>query len=285
MPTLVLASPAKLNLFLEVVGKRPDGYHDLESVFLEIDLADTLAARSVEDGHITLACSNAGVPHGDGNLVVRAATLLRRECGIRDGIHFELDKRIPMGGGLGGGSSNAAAALRLANRLWKTGLSDRELAAIGLQVGSDVPFFLQGGVCLCRGRGEVITPLESFPRDIKLGLALSGIHSATADAFRGLRLPGSGRAFTAEAFIRAMRAGDVEAMTKEAFNRFEETVFAALPALDALHRVLEKKLGHPVRMSGSGSGLWFFAEERNADASHPGVKLLKIRPRPEIREV
>lgn len=255
MPTL--SSPAKLNLFLEVIGRRPDGFHDIESVFLEIDLADTLSAAPAETNAITLTCDNPAVPTGDGNLVVRAAELLRRECGVGAGIRFHLEKRIPMGGGLGGGSSNAAAALRLANNVWNTGLADADLAVLGARLGSDVPFFFYGGACLCQGRGEIITPLAPFPAAVPLGLAVTGIHSDTAAAYRGLRHLGTGDLRSAERFIRAINAGDAEAMAAAAFNRFEESVFMALPRLGEIHRHLETRLGRPVRMSGSGSGLWF----------------------------
>lgn len=257
------SSPAKLNLFLEVVGKRPDGFHDIESVFVEIGLADTLHAALADSEASTLACDDPAVPTDGKNLILQAAELLRSECGLGGrtaGIHFRLEKRIPMGGGLGGGSSNAAAALRLANDLWRTGLSDARLAELGARLGSDVPFFLHGGTCLCEGRGERITPLPPFPANVALGLAVSGIHSDTAAAYRGLRLPAAPERRTAAAFIRAMERADVPGMTRAAFNRFEETVFATLPGLWAIHRKAERTLHRPVRMSGSGSGLWFFRE-------------------------
>lgn len=256
MPTRV--SPAKLNLFLEVTGRRSDGYHDIVSVFVEIDLADTLHAEPDPDGTTTLQCDDPRVPTGSDNLILRAANLLRDECGGAGGIRFRLEKRIPMGGGLGGGSSNAAAALRLANELWRTGLSDGELAELGARIGSDVPFFLRGGTCLCEGRGERVTPLAPFPARIPLGLALCGIHSDTAAAYRGLVLPDPDGCRRPDAFIAAMERADVDAMADAAFNRFEPTVFAAIPALRNIHGKLEQTLHRPVRMSGSGSGLWFF---------------------------
>lgn len=280
---LTLAAPAKLNLFLEVVGRRSDGYHDLESVFVAIDLADTLSATEAEPGETLLACDDASVPADGGNLAVRAAELLRRETGAAAGIRFRLEKRIPLGGGFGGGSSNAAAALRLANALWKTGLSTAELAELGARLGSDVPFFLYGGVCLCRGRGEVVTPLSEFPAAARFGVALTGMHSDTAAAFRGLRLPGDGAKRGVETFLRAMAAGEVEAMAVAAFNRFEDSVFARLPELGRVHRVLEQRLARPVRLTGSGSGLWFFRTEGEAAMGEaatdlPGVRLVPAAP-------
>ncbi len=262
---LSLACPAKINLFLEVTEKRADGYHNLESVFLAIDLADTLAAFPAESNAITLECDAPGVPLDENNLIVKAASLLRRESGAGgggQGIRFVLDKKIPMGGGLGGGSSDAAAALRLANRIWNAGLADSDLAELGGRLGSDVPFFFRRGACLCRGRGEITAPLPPPPEGLAIGLVVSNIHSDTAAAYRGLRLPAPGERRSAGAFVRAMAAGDIAAMAGAAFNRFEKTVFAALPELAAIRDVLTAATGLAVRMSGSGSALWFFG---NAD--------------------
>lgn len=266
---LSLSCPAKINLFLEVVGKRPDGYHDIESVFVSIDLADTLSADASEDG-VSLECDHPGMSTDGRNLVVKAAELLRRECGVTEGISFRLQKRIPAGGGLGGGSSDAAAALRLANSIWNCGLSNADLAELGGRVGADVPFFLHGGVCLCEGKGERITRLPFCPTAHPFILALPPIHSDTAAAYKGLRLPPPGQAKRAAAFMRAMERGDVDEMAATAFNRFEESVFAALPGLAALHAGLEKTASRRVRMSGSGSGLWLFADA--ADGMDAGVR-------------
>ena len=272
-------APAKVNLFLEVTDRRDDGFHNIESVFLEIALADELSVEKREDGAVTIECDRPGLPVDSRNLVVAAAELLRRECGIEKGAHFRLRKRIPSGAGLGGGSSNAAAALELANALWGTGLSRRELAGLGARIGSDVPFFLHGGTCLCRGRGEVIKPLAVFPDSIGICLVLSDIHSDTAAAYRGLRLPGPGEAKSADNFIGAMSAGDCVGMTAAAFNRFEETVFAALPELAEIREMLAQTVAVPVRMSGSGSGLWFFGTPDMASALETDPRWQQLRER------
>lgn len=267
MPTLF--SPAKINLFLEVTGRRADGYHDIESVFLAVDVGDTLRADKRPDSRVVLSCDRPDIPVDGRNLVVRAAELLRRECGIREGIDFALEKRIPAGAGLGGGSSNAAAALILADAVWKTGLSRAELAELGARVGSDVPFFLHGGLCLCRGRGERVTPLDGIAGVPRIALAATGLFSDTASAYRGLRLPPPGLARDAGRFIRALESGDPGAMSAAAFNRFEETVFRAFPELGAAHARLQGALDAPVRMSGSGSSLWLFDPRGDAAGRSP----------------
>lgn len=261
---LTTLAPAKINLFLEVLGKRGDGFHDLESVFLAVDLVDRLSAIPAPAGDTTLACSDPKVPIDGNNLIIKAANLLTRHRRINQGISFTLDKNIPMGGGLGGGSSNAAAALRLADTMWHSGLDSEEMLGLAGELGSDVPFFLTGGMCLVRGRGETVEPLSSFPETVPLGLAVSSIHCDTAAAFRGVRLPGEGERRRADAFLAAIRSADAAAMADAAFNRFEETVFDAFPVLDAMRRRLAEAAGIEARLSGSGSTLWFFGD---ADAA------------------
>ncbi len=147
-------APAKLNLFLHVVGRRADGYHLLQTLFRLIDLQDTLRFAPREDDAVRLAATLPGVAE-DGDLTVRAARLLQAETGSRRGVTISMEKRIPMGGGLGGGSSDAATTLLALNALWGLGLSRDRLAALGLRLGADVPFFLFGRSAFAEGIGEV----------------------------------------------------------------------------------------------------------------------------------
>jgi 4-diphosphocytidyl-2-C-methyl-D-erythritol kinase len=151
-------APAKLNLFLHVVGRRADGYHLLQSVFQLLDMGDLLDFIVREDGEVRRRPEIPGVDE-EQDLVVRAARLLQRESGCRLGVDIHLDKRLPMGGGLGGGSSDAATTLIALNHLWGTGLTRGELMRIGLSLGADVPFFLGGGNAFVEGVGEILTPL------------------------------------------------------------------------------------------------------------------------------
>lgn len=155
-------APAKLNLFLHVVGRRPDGYHLLQSVFRLIDLADTLRFAPRDDGEVRLAAPLPGVPEAS-DLTVRAAQLLRTETGCRAGVTIAVEKRIPMGGGLGGGSSDAATTLIALNALWGLGLPRAALAALGLRLGADIPFFLFGRNAFVEGIGERLAPVDAPP--------------------------------------------------------------------------------------------------------------------------
>jgi len=160
MADLVVTAPAKINLHLEVLGLRPDGFHELAMVMQSIDLADQLVISPSADGQIQLSCDRSDLTTGGDNLIVRAAELLRSRVGLPElGARMTLRKRIPIGAGLAGGSSDAAAALVGLNELWGCGLEAADLHAIAASLGSDVPYCLEGGTRLCFGRGEILEPL------------------------------------------------------------------------------------------------------------------------------
>ena len=157
--TLTLPAPAKLNLFLHITGRRADGYHELQTLFQFLDHGDELGFALREDGEIHLRTPIDGVPH-DSNLIVRAARLLQQESGTTLGADIWLDKRLPMGGGIGGGSSDAATTLLGLNHLWQTGLDEDRLAALGLRLGADVPVFVRGRAAFAEGVGEQLQAVE-----------------------------------------------------------------------------------------------------------------------------
>jgi 4-diphosphocytidyl-2-C-methyl-D-erythritol kinase len=162
--TLTVLAPAKINLHLEVLGLRPDGYHELAMVMQSLDLADSLRFTPTADGAIVLECDRADLSTGPDNLVVKAAQMLRARAGLPElGAHIALSKRIPIGAGLAGGSSDGAATLVGLNALWGCGFPAAELHAMATALGSDMPFCLEGGTRLCFGRGEVMEPALSMP--------------------------------------------------------------------------------------------------------------------------
>lgn len=160
--SLTLPAPAKLNLFLHITGRRSDGYHNLQTLFQFLDYGDELTFSARDDDQLTLTPAIEGVPTED-NLIIRAAELLRQSSGIRKGCDIHLHKILPMGGGLGGGSSDAATTLLALNTLWQCGLSLDQLAALGLQLGADVPVFVRGQAAFAEGVGEVLTPVSELP--------------------------------------------------------------------------------------------------------------------------
>ncbi len=180
---IIIRCPAKLNLFLEVLGKRADGFHDLDTVMQAIGLCDELRITPGEEGEgLSLACSDASLPTDSRNLVLRAALALRERTGCRRGARLSLTKRIPMQAGLGGGSSDAAGALVGLNAAWGLGLSREELRQVAATVGSDVAFFLYGGTARCTGRGEVVEPVPA-PAVFHYVLVCPNVGVSTADAY------------------------------------------------------------------------------------------------------
>ncbi|MCI1680772.1 MAG: 4-(cytidine 5'-diphospho)-2-C-methyl-D-erythritol kinase [Ewingella americana] len=178
--TQLWPSPAKLNLFLYITGQRANGYHELQTLFQFVDYGDSLSFTPRSDGQIVLTTPIDGVADED-NLVVRAARLLQRHANCSLGADISLIKRIPMGGGLGGGSSNAATVLVALNTLWECGLSDEQLAALGVTLGADVPVFVMGHAAFAEGIGEILQPVE--PEEKWYLVAHPGVHIPTPMIF------------------------------------------------------------------------------------------------------
>lgn len=254
-------SPAKVNLYLAVTGRRPDGYHELVSVAAPLDFGDTLEAgnRAQRAGdQFSLECDDPAVPRDRSNLVLQAAAAYAAATGWKQGVHFRLTKRIPLGAGLGGGSSNAVAALRALNQLAGGRLEEARLAEIAAALGSDCTLFLQHAPVVLRGRGERVEtlagPAAARLRGRRVLLFKPGFAISTAWAYGRMvqGAPGHYRsAAEAEARLAAWRQSDAPAEDL-LFNNMEGVAFAkflALPALlDELHGA-----GLAVRMSGSGS--------------------------------
>lgn len=242
-----LLSPAKINLFLRVVGKRSDGYHNLASLFQAIDLCDTL---TVEQSDIdVLTCSDPAVPVDHTNLINRALDLFRKRTGSTKRYAIRLEKHIPMQGGLGGGSSNAATALSAFNAISGAGIGDDLLASWGAEIGSDVPFFFSTGTAYCTGRGEIVKNLKPcFSCPVHLVKPPKGV--CTSETFRFLdisKLPERNPEVALEKFIRG---------ETEFFNDLELSVFQRNPFLLQLKERLLSLGYSDVLMSGSGSSFF-----------------------------
>ncbi|RLK51476.1 4-diphosphocytidyl-2-C-methyl-D-erythritol kinase [Alkalispirillum mobile] len=242
-------APAKLNLFLHILGRRPDGYHELETAFQLLDRGDELAFRVRADGAIRRLGGLAHVPEAE-DLVVRAARLLQQAAGTRLGADIHLDKRLPDGGGLGGGSSNAATVLRALNRLWGAGLSEDALAELGLKLGADVPVFVRGHTAWAQGVGEQLTPIETPPHWFLVVHPGCAVSTAAVFSAEGLTRD------SAPSTISALRAGRVR-------NDCEAWVRARYRAVDVALVWLSRFA--PARLTGTGACVFAaFAEEAQA---------------------
>jgi len=211
---LTVAAPAKINLFLHIVGRRPDGYHLLESLFVLIDWCDTITLTRRADAEISRVGDVAGVAEAD-DLAVRAARALRDATASREGVTIAIDKRIPQGAGLGGGSSDAASVLLALNRLWSLRLPRSELAAIAAHLGADVPFFVGGESAFARGTGDLLTQV-SIPM-CWLALALPSIRVPTRSIFAQLQLTPMSPSAKMNVFSEGYGRNDLEATATARF--------------------------------------------------------------------
>lgn len=248
---LRLLAPAKLNLFLHVVGRRDDGYHLLQTAFRLIDLCDWIALAPRDDGEIRLAQGVPGVPAAE-NLAVRAARALQAAAGVRRGATLAIEKRIPLGGGLGGGSSDAATTLIGLNRMWGTELPPEELARLAVELGADVPFFVFGRNAFAEGIGERLTPLALDPAWYVV--LTPGIGVSTAAVFAAPELTRDAKPIKITAFFKGFGRNDLEPV-----------VCARFPAV-AEHLAWLRAFGD-ARMTGSGSSVFAeFGSEAEARA-------------------
>ena len=271
MNAVTIFSPAKINLFLAVTGRRADGFHDLLSVAAPLAWGDSLKAERADTGNIgkpfALACNDPAVPTDEGNLVLRAARGFAQAARSVGGAKFTLDKRIPMGAGLGGGSSNAVAALRALNALAERPLDAGTLEGLAAAIGSDCALFLPGGPVAMRGRGERIVALPARAASrlsgrsvliFKPGFAISTPWAYARLAAEQAYLP----AEEAEARLSAWVEGEAPAEDL-LFNSMEKVAFAKFPALPMLLERLRSRFGLVARMSGSGSGCFALLPDHN----------------------
>lgn len=243
MTTLSLPAPAKLNRLLRITGRRPDGYHELQTLFQLLEYGDTLHVTArAGDAAIRLTPGLAGVAEED-NLIVRAARLLQRETGCRDGAHIAVDKRLPMGGGLGGGSSNAATTLLALDRLWRLDLGLDRLAALGLELGADVPVFVRGATAWAEGVGERLVPVELAPDWFVV--VHPGVEISTAAVFGH---PGLTRDSTAISMRRALDGATPDTVWR---NDCESIVRALYPEVD--HALTWLSRYGPAMLTGTGA--------------------------------
>ena len=256
-----LKAPAKVNLFLEILGKRDNGYHEIETIMQEIDLADSLQFEETQEG-VTLECNDKNIPANQDNLVCKAANLILEECGIRKGVIINLEKNIPVGAGLGGGSSDAATTLKALNSLWKVGLNNEELMGFAAKLGSDIPFFINGKTALCRGRGELITPVEVRNR-MDYIILFPRVHISTETIYKNLKIDLTKKRKDVSFFLDALKYSEVAGISKLLFNRLEEIIFATYPDLLQVKSTLESFGFCGLSISGSGSAFFGLCNDRH----------------------
>ena len=266
-----LLAYAKLNLSLEVLGKRSDGYHEVRTVMQTVDLADKLVVRPSD--RLSVRCSDTSL-EGEDNLVWKAATALAKHGNAVPKAEIFLEKHIPVAMGLGGGSSDAAAAITSLNRLWGLGLPANELALVAAEVGSDVAFFLTGGTASAHGRGEQISPVAPLPGTrVTLVCPKMEISNKTARLYSRLTPSHFSDGSRTDRMVENLKAGKF--VSDMQHNVFEEVAFDAFPGLAGLRDRLIAATGKPPHLSGAGPALYFLPSSKDeyhtvSEALQPG---------------
>ncbi len=268
---MTLFSPAKINLYLRIAGKRPDGYHELETVMLPLDFGDQIILQLRKTG-IMLACDDPRLPTDHSNLAVRAATTLAKALGTKNGAKISLTKRTPLAAGLGGGSSNAAITLLGLNRLWKLKASSRQLRTVAASLGSDINFFMAGGAALCHGRGEKIEPVPcKFSGAILLvnpgfGISTKWAYESWARATAESRLTAPPPEVSL--LLRALAEDDLAGISRCLFNSLEAPSIRKFPVLELIKDAMRDGGATGALMSGSGATVFgLFPNAKLAKAS------------------
>jgi 4-diphosphocytidyl-2-C-methyl-D-erythritol kinase len=263
-----LWAPAKINLFLEIQNKRSDGYHNLESIMQTVSLYDNLSFENTGKD-IFLSSSDKSLPTDETNIVYKAAKTVKDRFNINKGVKIYLTKEIPIGAGLGGGSSDAAATLKALIKLWNIKTTKKTLEQIAVKLGADVPFFLTGKTAICKGIGEIVMPLKNIDK-LNIVLVNPGIKISTADIYKKVKFPLINRAEIHK--IKSLICSglfDTKNAFSSCFNRLEEFVLPNYPKLAKIKSVLNK-LGCISLMSGSGSTIFGIFD------SSTGVEAIKL---------
>ncbi len=272
--SLVIQTPAKLNLFLEILGQRDDGFHELETLMVSVSLYDTLTFQKGVKNKIHLHCNDASqnlnkerssietIPNDEKNLIVQAARLLQKETGVLEGVCMTLQKRIPAAAGLAGGSSDAAATLVGLNKFWKLGLGEKELWRLASKLGSDVPFFLASSpIAVCRGRGEIIEPVTfSGQGHFVIARPQSGL--STAEVFQHYHQEKQALPRSVEPLLNTLKKGTFSNTGQHFYNALQTPARLLNGEVKQLGNLLEKQPIEGHLMSGSGSACFGLCSSR-----------------------
>jgi len=264
-----IKSVAKLNLFLEITEKRPDGYHNLDSIFSLINLSDDIKIEFTKNGEINVATDHPEVPDGEKNIIYKTVLRIKELKRIKSGVNIFVTKNIPVGGGLGGGSSNAAAVISCLSKQWGFDAKSEEILDLAKQIGADVPFFLHDArMARCEGIGETVTPLEEIP-ELWFVLVNPGLNINTGEVYRSLNLTKEKK--DSKIIMDAIYRKDLAKIADNFYNRLEEPVLKRYPVIADIKKVLMDYGCIGSLMSGSGSTVFGLVENE-----HQGKNLLKL---------
>lgn len=249
--TIYEKAPAKINLTLDVLGKRDDGYHEVEMIMTMVDLSDRLELEELSRDTIIISSPVGYIPLDEKNLAFQAAKLIKERYKVKQGVYIHIDKKIPVSAGLGGGSSDAAATLRGLNRLWKLHIDEEELQAMAVELGSDVPFCVTGGTALAKGRGEQLEKIPSPPACWAI-LARPQVSVSTAEIYRQFDATKTDRERKSQLVKQAIERQHYEEMCAHMNNMLEEVTLRLYPEVARIKDCMQRLGADGVQMTGSG---------------------------------
>lgn len=252
MNSIDLKSRAKVNLSIDVLGKREDGYHLVEMIMQTIDLYDKLKITEIEENSILIKSNSLDIPLNEDNIMHKAVKLLKNQFNIEKGIEISIEKNIPVAAGMAGGSSNAAAVLVGLNKLWNLGLSENELKDIGLKLGADVPFCITGGSALAEGIGEKLTNIKGLPEDLNILVCKPNIFVSTKEVYQSLNMDKVKRRPQNKELIDALQKEDVKFISENMVNVLEEVTSLKYSEIGQIEDIMIKNKALGSMMSGSG---------------------------------
>lgn len=261
MDKLTLKAMAKINLGLDVVRRRPDGYHEVRMIMQTVGLYDRLTFEKTEEDALRLESSMKRLPTDGNNLIIRAASLLKEEFGIREGLSIRLDKRIPVAAGMAGGSTDAAAALTAVNRMFDLGLTEEQLRERAVKIGADVPYCLQGGTALSEGIGEILTALPPAPA-CHVVVAKPPVHVSTKWVYQNLHLEQVTEHPDIDGMAESIRQGDYAGVVRRLSNVLESVTVPRYPVIAQIRDFLRENGADGALMSGSGPTVFALFDDR-----------------------
>lgn len=267
MKSLKLDAYGKINLSLDVLGKRSDGYHDLRMIMQQIDLKDIIEIEHLEEDTIEIESNSNDIPLDESNIVYKVAYTMKQKYSIKSGVRIKIEKNIPVAAGLAGGSTDAAATLKGLNELWELGLSESELMAIGKPIGADIPYCIYGGTALAEGIGDRLTRLSSF-KGKHILLANPEIQVSTAQIYQNLNLEGLNKRPDTEKLIRAIDDDDLDCVADSMVNVLETVTIQMHPVISEIKQDMIDSGAIGTLMSGSGPTVFgIFKTEKDLEES------------------
>lgn len=265
MNSISLKSRAKINLSIDVLGKRDDGYHIVEMIMQTIDLYDNIELRELDEDVIIVTSESLHIPLNEDNIVYKATKLIKEKMNIKKGIEVCIQKNIPVAAGMAGGSSNAAAVLVGLNKLWNLNLSECKLRELGLTLGADVPFCIEGGTALAEGIGEKLTYIKGLDSNINILVCKPDIFVSTKDVYQSLNLENMKIRPNNKLLIDSLERNDIDSISENMMNVLEDVTSSKYEDINIIEKVMMKHKALGSMMSGSGPTVFgFFIREEDA---------------------